>query len=172
MLEKLLEQIEGVIPVKAIVSYNNSVNIEYFDNNQPDQDQLTEINNILASWPLEKVKLQKIQELDNVWKSVMKAGWTTPSGYKLGIDVQDIALFNGVFVLAKEASAIGINDPITIIDLDGVPHSLSLQNLTVLMLQYGQARSAINGQYTSIKQAITSATSIEDVNSINLTIGA
>ena len=64
----------------------------------------------------------------------------------------------------------GMDTPVSIIDLDGIAHTLSLQDLTVLMLQYGQARASLSNSYATIKQSINNSTTIEELNAINLTI--
>lgn len=170
MLNILLDDLKNIIPIKAIVERSSTIELEYFSDNTPSEEQLENINLIISEWPFKKAKLNKIKLLDDQWKYKVNLGWTTQSGYRLGIDTQDIALLNGAFTLAKEASLIGITDPVSIVDLDGISHSISLQDFTILMLQYGQARSLLSNSYASIKQAINSATSIEELNAINLTI--
>lgn len=172
MLNKLLNMLQNIVPIKTLLDHNGYISIEYYDANLPNETQLTIINSILQEWPLNKAKLEKIQILDKNWKQVINIGWTTSYGYKLGIDIQDITLLNGAFTLAKEASSMGITNLIPIVDLDGMSHQLSLQDLTILMVQYGQARSLLSNSYASIKQAINSAASVEELNSVNLTIGA
>lgn len=172
MLYNLLNQISAVIPIQMLSETDNGIEILYYEDNLPSLEQEEQINNLLQSWPLYQLKLQKIEQLDSNWKEMLKTGWITSYGYSLGIDIQDIALLNGAFTLAKEASLMGMIDPVSIVDLNGISHSLSLQDLTLLMLQYGQARSLLSNSYASIKQAINSAESIEEINSVNLTIGA
>jgi hypothetical protein len=137
---------------------------------QPTESQLTTINEILNGWPLEKAKLEKLKELDLEWAETVKTGWTTQAGYKLGIDIQDITLLTGAFILAKEANSIGLTDPSYIVDTEGNSHGLSLPEFTQLMLQYGQARATLSNSYASLKQSINESTSIEELNAINLTI--
>lgn len=168
MLNILFNKLNSILPIKAIVEKNSTVEVEYVDD--PSPEQLEIINTIITSWPLEKNKLDKIQTLDSAWKQVVNAGWQTPDGYKLGIDISDVALLNGAFTLAKEASLIGINDPISIVDIDGQSHPMNLQDLTLLMLQYGQARATLSSTYASIKQSINSAASLEELEAININI--
>jgi hypothetical protein len=171
MLNHLYRDLLPIIMVKTLSeSSDGSVNIQYYEDNQPSLSQIEEINTILNAWPLQKLKIQKMQILDNVWKEKVKDGWETPSGYSLGIDVSDITLLNGAFTLAKEANNIGINDLATIVDKEGQSHSMNLQDLTLLMLQYGQARSILSNSYASIKQSINAATSSEELASIDITI--
>jgi hypothetical protein len=170
MLNILFTQISNIVNIEDISDTNGVIEIRYDVDNLPNQLQLAEINNILSLWPLTKIKLQKIKELDENWKQVIQNGWTTSYGYKLGIDIQDITLLNGAFTLAKEASSIGITDLISIVDLDGNSHQLSLQELTLLMLQYGQARASLSNSYAVIKQSINAATTIQELEAINTNI--
>lgn len=170
MLTTLLQKIEKIIPVISVYEKQSGIEIEYQTNNLPNEDQLEQINLIIANWPLDKAKLAKIQFLDENWKTKIKSGWQTPEGYYLGIDISDVALLNGAFTLAKEANSIGITDPINIVDVNGQSHSMGLQDLTILMLQYGQARAALSNSYANIKQTIDSANTIEELESINISI--
>lgn len=170
MLNVLLDQIRVILPIKAITEFNSIVNIEYHSDNLPSESQLSQINAIISNWPLQKLKLEKIKTLDNNWKQRLATGWQTPDGYSLGIDISDVALLNGAFTLAKEASNMGITDPINIVDIVGNSHSMSLQDLTILMLQYGQARASLSNSYATIKQSINSASSQEELESISLSL--
>lgn len=169
MFNKILNQLNTIGPVLSILDDNGILSVE-FDNYTLSSEESVLVNNILNSWPLEKQRYSKLQELDSNWKEVLKNGWTTSYGYKLGIDIQDITLLNGAFTLAKEASSMGMNDPTSIVDLDGVSHSLNLQDLTILMLQYGQARASLSNSYAAIKQSINEATTIEELEAIDTNI--
>lgn len=170
MLNILLNQLQSIIPVKAISEIGSVLNVEYYEDNLPSESDIDEINTILDNWPLQKLKIKKIEVLDNLWKNKLTIGWQTPAGYRLGVDISDVALLNGAFTLAKEASNIGLTDPINIVDLDGQSHSMSLQDLTILMLQYGQARSSLSNSYANLKNLINSASSEQDLEDINLVL--
>ena len=169
MLNILFDKIKNVIPIKTIIDNGSTIDIEY-STNQPSEEQLHQINDIIASWPLDKAKLEKLQQLDKFWNQTVKTGWTTQAGYKLGIDIQDITLLTGAFTLAKEANNIGLTDLSYIVDTEGNSHGLSLPEFTQLMLQYGQARATLSNSYAALKQSINESTSIEELNAINLTI--
>jgi S-adenosylmethionine synthetase len=169
MLNILFDKIKNVIPIKTIIDNGSTIDIEY-STNQPSEEQLHQINDIIASWPLDKAKLKKLQQLDKLWNQTVKTGWTTQAGYKLGIDIQDITLLTGAFILAKEANNIGLTDPSYIVDTEGNSHALSLSEFTQLMLQYGQARATLSNSYAALKQSINESTTPEELNAINLTI--
>ena len=168
MLYKLVQKINDILPITEVLESNDSISVIYID--QPTESQLETINEILNAWPLEKAKLEKLKELDLEWAETVKTGWTTQAGYKLGIDIQDITLLTGAFILAKEANNIGLTDPSHIVDTEGNSHTLSLLEFTQLMLQYGQARATLSNSYAALKQSINESTTLEELNAINLTI--
>lgn len=81
-------------------------------------------------------------------------GFASAGGIRLGISTDDVALLTGNYVLAKEAAALSLPVP-AIIDRDGVPHELDIEDLTALMLEYGQHRAALSAEYAQRKATIT-----------------
>lgn len=166
-LSKLHEQINSIVGIEGIQDLeNNTFNIEYLI--QPSSEQLEQVNNIIEQWPLHKAKLEKLEQVDISWKTTISNGWTTPYGWKLGTDTQDVTLLTGAFILAKEAHSMGLSSTGTIIDMDGKSHELSLQDMTILMIQYGQFRSQISSQDALKRDLINNATSIEDLEQVVL----
>lgn len=170
MLNILHKKINEIISIISIEESNSGYHIIYTDNSQLNNNILTQINNILDSWPLDKAKLDKIQELDINWKSVINEGWVTPYGWKLGLQNADITLLTGAFLLAKEANSMGLSNISTIIDFNGISRSLNLNDLTQLMLLYGEYRSQISSKYSNIQALISQAVSTQTLNNINLEI--
>lgn len=169
MLKLLHEKINTILPIEGIANNEDGTyRIDYIS--EPDQNQLNEINSIIQQWPLENAKLSKIKELDNEWRKTLETGWTTPYGWKLGLTTNDLVLLNGNFTLAKEAQINNINMPVFVIDTNNEPHELSTPDLTILMLQYGQARSNLSSQYASKIKLIKEASSIDSLNNIDITI--
>lgn len=168
MLETLTvlhESIANIVPIHGVADNGDgSYRVDYIDD--PTQEQLDQVNSIIESWPLEKVKLEKLEEVDEEWKTILEAGWETPYGWSLGIDVSDVALLNGNFVLAKEAASMGIVDPVFVVDTTGQSHSFNLADLTGLMLQYGQARAVFSSQDAAKRTAIKNANTIEELNNL------
>ena len=80
-------------------------------------------------------------------------GFTTADGWKLGLSESDVTLLTGQFVLAKEAASADLPLP-PVIDMAGVPHTLTLAELTALMLGYGGHRAALSTEYAARKAAI------------------
>tara|TARA_B100000073_G_scaffold19578_1_gene15562 strand:- start:1004 stop:1612 length:609 start_codon:yes stop_codon:yes gene_type:complete len=126
-------------------------------------DPVTEIMDISE---LEQAKLDKLTEIDQDWKVTLNNGWQTPEGWSLGIHTDDVALLNGAYSLAKEAAALGSTDPVTILDTNGEPHSLSVAEMTPLMLAYGQARSELSGADAARRKLVKDATTIEELAEI------
>lgn len=171
MLHNLLKSLNDIVPVEYIEEKNQNLVIVYSD---PDivltTEQQSQINALLNTWPVTKLQYQKIKQINNNWKIKLNEGWITSYGWSLGIDVQDVALLTGAFTLAKEASNLGITDPVSIVDKEGLSHELNLADLTSLMLSYGQARSQLSGAYASKLNAIKNATSVEELEALDLTL--
>jgi hypothetical protein len=164
MLNALHDKINNIIHINSVVDKDGIISIDYID--QPTQQQINQINTLISNWPLEKAKIEKLTQVDIEWNNTLKNGWTTPSGWKLGINTQDVALLTGAFTLCKEASSLGMTDPVSIIDMDGDAHALSLPELTSLMLQYGQARAALSSDYAQSKKIIKEATTLQELEAI------
>ena len=102
---------------------------------------------------IKKAEIDKQIELTSVddWFSdQISLGFTTSYGWKLGLKDTDITLLTGAFVLAKQADEMGLLLP-QIVDTDGVPHSLSLVEMTTLMLLYGDYRAQLSAEYARKK---------------------
>lgn len=165
MLTELHKKINNIIPIDGLSILDDGIIVINYIN-MPTLEQEELINNALNNFPLDNAKYSKLLEIEEDWKNTLKNGWQTPNGWKLGIDIQDITLLTGLFMLAKEAANLGINEPITIIDMDGQAHGLSLQELTTLMLQYGSARALLSTEYANRRNLVNQATTIEEIENI------
>lgn len=76
--------------------------------------------------------------------SPFEAGWETPAGWRLAWQPDDVALLTGLFVLAKEADALGLTQPVVVTDMAGERHGLTFTEFRDLMLAYGAARAALS----------------------------
>lgn len=116
---------------------------------------------IISIDPAKKAEIDKsllIADLEKWFAETSAAGFTTEEGWKLGMSQQDVSLLTGNYVLAKEAAALGLPLP-PVIDSDGVSHNFSsIDDMTALMLEYGQARSALSAEYAAKKKAILDGT--------------
>jgi len=115
---------------------------------------------------LSQAKARKIQAINNEWLTLEKTGWDSGQGYYLGITPSDVALLVGVFSLAKEAAALGLELP-HLISMANTPISFStIQEMTLLLLQYGQARSNMASSFAARRKAVADATTIEELGVI------
>jgi hypothetical protein len=91
---------------------------------------------------------------DEWFAEQVEAGFTTTSGIKLGLKESDVTLLTGNYVLAKEAAALGMQLP-ALIDADGQSHTMTdIEELTAIMLAYGQHRAALSAEYANRKNDI------------------
>ena len=126
-------------------------------------------NNQWSTEPdLESIRQLKLLDAEKKWFEDSQNGWQTPYGWNLGVQVDDVALLSANFMLAKEASSMGFSDPTFIVDTAGVSHEFNLQDLTVLMLQYGQARAVMSSANANLREQIISATTVEELESITI----
>jgi hypothetical protein len=115
---------------------------------------------------LSQAKARKLQEINNEWLTLEKTGWDSGQGYHLGITPSDVALIVGVFSLAREASAMGLELP-HLISMANTPISFAtIQEMTMLLLQYGQARSNMASSFAARRKAVADAIAIEEVGVI------
>ena len=115
---------------------------------------------------LSQAKARRIQAINNEWLILEKKGWDSGQGYHLGITPSDVALIVGVFSLAKEAAALGLELP-HLISMANTPISFTtIQEMTTLLLQYGQARSNMASSFAARRKAVSDATTIEQVGVI------
>lgn len=115
---------------------------------------------------LDEAKELKQISINNEWITLEKTGWDSGQGYYLGITPSDVALIVGVFSLAKEAAALGLELP-NLISMANTPISFAtIQEMTTLLLQYGQARSNMASSFAARRKAVSDATTIEQVGVI------
>ena len=115
---------------------------------------------------LSQAKARKIQSINNEWITLEKTGWNSGQGYYLGITPSDVALLVGVFSLAKEAAALGLELP-HLISMANTPISFTtIEEMTMLLLQYGQARSNMASSFAARRKAVADATTIEELGVI------
>lgn len=107
--------------------------------------------------PVKKAEIDRaIAEKDiEIWfEELTNEGWLSPAGFRLGLTTSDITLLTGNYVLAKEADALNLPIP-PVIDMRGVPHEVeTIEELTALMLGYGQYRAQLSAEYAAKKAAL------------------
>lgn len=97
---------------------------------------------------------QALADLDDWFQEQIEQGFATADGWKLGLAQADVTLLTGNYVLAKESAALGGPIP-PVIDRDGVPHEIeAIEELTAIMLGYGQHRAALSTEYATKRAAI------------------
>jgi len=115
---------------------------------------------------LAQTKSEKLKQIDSEWASIEKAGWDSGLGYSLGIVSTDVALLAGVYLLAKEASALGLPIPDLISMDNSIISFTTLTDMTMLLLHYGAARSAVAGSFATRRKAVEAALTIESLTGI------
>ena len=165
MLIVLHEKINSIAPIHGISDNGDGTyRVDYVS--EPTEEQLSLVNQAIANYPLLIEKDKKLQQINNQWLTLEQTGWNSGQGFNLGITPSDVALLVGVFSLAKEAAALGLELP-HLISMANTPISFStIQEMTLLLLQYGQARSNMASSFAARRKAVADATTIEEVNAV------
>jgi len=116
--------------------------------------------------PLSQAKATKLQLINSQWADLEKTGWDSGEGFNLGITASDVALLVGVFSLAKEAALMGLSIPSIIAMNNSTVNFSTIEEMTVLLLRYGSARSQMSESFAARRLAVAEATTIEEVESI------
>jgi hypothetical protein len=114
-------------------------------------------NPVVVEDEAKKAEIDKARALDALedwFREVTEPGFATADGWRLGLTTNDVILLTGHYVLAKESAALGGPIP-PIMDMGGVPHEIEeIEELTAIMLAYGQRRAEISAEYAAKKAAI------------------
>jgi len=106
--------------------------------------------------PIAKASIDKaigLQSVDQWFAAQLAEGFETPGGWALGLEASDVSLLTGNYVLSREAAAQNLQIP-PIIDKAGVPHPVTINELTSIMLAYGQYRAELSVEYAARKYAV------------------
>ena len=123
-------------------------------------DQVWNYNPTAAPDALSQAKAWSFQNIDNEWAALEKIGWDSGRGYHLGITPSDVALLVGVFSLAKEAAALGLPLP-NLISMENTAIVFSsIEEMTTVLLEYGQARSILASTFADKRKAVENATEV------------
>ena len=158
------DQINKIVKTHGL-SLNNdgTFRIDYIE--EPTQDQINSVNQLIEKYPLFCKKMEKLAQIDKDWQEVLSGGWDSGQGV-LGISAEDVALLSANFSMAKEAANLGYPIP-PIITLDNQEISFSnIQTLTTFMLQYGQYRSNISSVFAAKRRAVENATTISELDNL------
>jgi len=115
---------------------------------------------------LQYAKKQKLSQIENEWATLESAGWDSGAMFSLGIAPSDVALLVGVYVLAKEASALGLPIPSIIAKDNSSIQFVTLDEMTTLLLRYGAARAELSSTFALKRKAVEAATTLEEVTAI------
>jgi len=162
MLIVLHEKINSIVPIQGISDNGDGTyRVDYVS--EPTEEQLVLVNKAIEDFPLSLAKEAKLKQIEAEWTAVEKTGWDSGQGYHLGITPSDVALIVGVFSLAREAVAVGLPLP-GLISLEGNSVEFeSIQDMTVLLLHYGKARSDMSKDFAARRKAVEAATMIEEI---------
>jgi hypothetical protein len=110
------------------------------------------------------VKLRRLREREAALAAVelwfneqIAAGFIGPNNLQMGLKTEDITLLTGNFVMAQQAVALGLPLP-PVIDMNGLAHFFAnIEELTQVMLAYGQHRANLAMFYAARKAEVEAA---------------
>lgn len=165
MLIVLHEKINSIVPIQGISDNGDGTyRVDYVS--EPTETQIVLVNKTIEDFPLFLAKEDKLKQIEAEWAEVEKAGWDSGKGYHLGITPSDVALIVGVFSLAREASAMGLPLPGLISIENNTIEFETIQDMTVLLMHYGKARSDMANAFAARRKAVENATTIEEVAAV------
>lgn len=129
-------------------------NIEAWTANFDDQPCVVRIDEERLAASLEP---SPRETLETWFQSAIDEGFGYGEDIRLGLTTEDVALLTGNYVLAKECHELGLPLP-PVIDKSGTSHTLDFNDLTALMLEYGQYRAQLSADYAAQRAAIEAAT--------------
>jgi hypothetical protein len=155
------DEINKVVKTHGLnLNNDGTFRIDYIE--EPTQDQLSIVNDMIQKYPLFCKKMEKLEKIQEEWNQTIAQGWDSGQGI-LGISAEDVALLSANFSMAKEAANLGYPIP-PIITVDSQEISFSdIQSMTVFMLQYGEFRSSISKTFAARRRAVQNASTIEEV---------
>jgi len=158
------DEINKVVKIHGLsLNDDGTFRIDYIE--EPTQDQLSIVNDMVQKYPLFCKKMEKLEEIQKEWEHTIAQGWNSGQGI-LGISAEDVALLSANFAMAKEASNLGYPIPL-IITLDNQEIIFpDIQSMTIFMLQYGAFRSNVSKIFAAKRRAVQNASTIEEVLSI------
>jgi len=158
VLKDLHSALQEIAPVYGISGSGTDIRAYRVDL-APDatSEQAAAVSAFLARWPVlyarqleEKAERQALEDWFN---GAIAAGFTAPTGLKLGLTSDVVTLVMGNYIMAQSAAQMGL--PITLLDANGVMHFFNnIEALTELMLAYGQYRASISADYATRKANI------------------
>lgn len=155
--------------VQSDADGSNKTNVYKIRNTEDISAKIDELASLLLSYSpladtLELAKYKKLNDINNEWLALEKTGWDSDQGYSLGITPSDVALLVGVFSLAKEAAALGMPLPGLISMENNTIEFETIQDMTVLLMHYGKARSDMANAFAARRKVVQDATMKEELN--------
>ena len=165
MLIVLHEKINSIVPIQGISDNGDGTyRVDYIS--EPTEAEIVLVNKAIEDFPLSIAKEAKLKQIEAEWVEVEKAGWDSGQGYHLGITPSDVALIVGVFSLAREAAAMGLPLPGLISTENNTIEFETIQDMTVLLMYYGKARSDMANAFAARRKAVENATTIEQIEAV------
>lgn len=152
-LDKLLEIVNTITYVESVYVDNNIYYANY-GSSLPSDDEISDVNAILDNWATNKNRFNMIDSAIADMRSNLDDGYSVPStllsadsgGWGLDMNTENLAILSMQYLLAENNNS----DNVTIIDNYGVTHTISRNDMKLLMTSYNNEITTIRASCANI----------------------
>lgn len=167
----LYDALSEVSPVLSVLDrryYGKEITVDYSEEPTPEQRKAAE--EIVDNWPLTEAQLDQKAELNENVQAIEARGYTTSKGFVIDLSSAGASDLTGAVVLAKEAVENGYDGDHYILDVDGITHAVTYEELIQIGIEYGAARNALYIAASQKTKLIQSAKTVDEVTSVDTKI--
>jgi hypothetical protein len=168
-LTELHNQVSKVTPIHGILGQQENGIPEVWYDGEPTPEQKAEVDELLRGWPLAEAQLDQKAELNENVQAIEARGYTTSKGFVIDLSSAGASDLTGAVVLAKEAVENGYEGDHYILDIEGITHAVTYEELIQIGIEYGAARNALYIAASQTTKLIEAAKTPEELEHLALT---
>lgn len=161
-ITELLTELQKVGPVDGVDQNGNVI-----FSSEPTPEQQAAVDETIQDWPLREAQLDEQGKLDDTVSAAESRGYDTGRGFIIDLSAKGSADLTGSVVLAKEAQTNGYEGDHYILDIEGITHAVTFEELIQIGIEYGTARNALYIAASQKRIVIRGAKTVEEVRSVN-----
>lgn len=171
-ITELYNELSEVAPVSSVLDkrqHGGEIVVSYSE--EPTAEQKNAVDEIVEDWPLKETQFDQQNKLDDTVRSVEARGYKTDKGFIIDLSSKGSADLTGSVVLAKEATENGYEGDHYVLDVDGITHAVTYEELIQIGIEYGAARNALYIAASQKSMIIRGAKTIDEVRSVSTAVG-
>ena len=164
----LYDALSEVAPVLGVLDkrpHGGEIVVSYSE--EPTAEQKQAVDEIVEDWPLKETQLDEKGKLDDTVRAIESRGYDTGRGFIIDLSSKGSSDLTGSVVLAKEAQTNGYEGDHYILDIEGITHAVTFEELIQIGIEYGAARNALYIAASQKSLVIRGAKTVEEVRSVN-----